>query len=192
MLDPGAQARGVDEQQRLQQARLQAQQQRGVGGVLDGLLELDDRAGGIGVHEVIGQRGVGPRGGIAVQAFAQQAAQALRPFGALHAHLELGEIERDLEALMRGRRLLQRTREVVGGHVGRAFAGGLAGRGAQVLHRARVACRLRGTPVRRDGTGAQPALAQPDGRGTVQLGALARRAGVEHRGAHERVDEGAA
>ena len=80
---------------------------------------------------------------------------------------------------------------MVGGEIGRALRGGLGGRRAQVGDGARVAGGLRGVPVRRDGTRAQPALAQAHRRGPVQRGALAGGHRVEHRGADERMDEGA-
>ena len=89
------------------------------------------------------------------------------------------------------RRLRQRAGEMVGGEIGRALRGGLGGRRAQVGDGARVPGGLRGVPVRRDGPRAQPALAQAHRRGPVQRGALAGGHRVEHRGAHERMDEGA-
>ena len=90
----------VDEQQGFEQPGLQPQEQRRVGGVLDGLLELDDGGRRIGVDEMVGQRGVGACRGVAVEALAQQGAQPLRPVRALRADLELAELERDRDPLL--------------------------------------------------------------------------------------------
>ena len=179
----------VDEQQGFQQPGLQPQQQRRVGGVLDGLLELDDGGRRIGVDEMIRQRGVGACRGVAVKAFAQQGAQALRPVRTLRADLELAELERDGDPLLRW--LLERAGEMVDREVRRALAGGFERGGAQVRDRPLVTRGLRRPPVRGHRRRAQPAPAQPERGGAVQRPALARRAGVEHRRAHERVDEGA-